>query len=472
MERRYSPDVTHPPEVYRESLEKARKEFPAIIRRLSPWISPEETETLIEAHGTELNPQFEYPNLFDLDEQTLAKKINTIEGNLTTVLQIERGGYHPTIDDEFDKDKAVTGLANAALLAATQTMQLEGYDQPEIANRFMILNEQLNGPVDTRLYQGVVNGLHDIIGQVKPEQSNLYKIAQELLQRIPERAGDERIAALPDEVFKAYADAYHIIYDRWLDEIIPPRDGLYDSKDISEVFEKAMSSAGFEANVEVSEDVLSIKYRKEERKFFTPASRTFTRDQLAAKVVHEIGHLTRGWNGSYFSMAAENGLPEYLDAEDGLMSYGEQFITGNQRSNPTYLERYFGIGYMTGAVDGTMKDFKDTFSAMWRARVLFENQDLIAEGDDTDSDQITAARKESLMNALRLFRGGDGKTPGLGWTKDKVYYEGVAKLVDFLTDFPKRFGLEYLPILFAAKYDPTNNLHNKYLGTPIKPQKP
>ncbi|HLG90705.1 MAG TPA: hypothetical protein VI336_00870 [Candidatus Saccharimonadales bacterium] len=479
MERKISAEVATAPPEYRESLERARKEFPALIRRLSNTISSEETEALTNPEWPEFNPHFEYPKLFDLNEDELAEKRRIIDENLAFVNQIEQSGYTSTITEEFDKEKAMNGLTNVYLLTLAQRMQrFPELEQEKNAEMFMRINERLNGPVDSQLYQGVVNRLHEIIDEVKSEQPVLYKIARELRLLVPEKQGDDRIVTMPKEIFDEYSRAYHLIYDNWLNEVIPEEKDSYSAQDIYEAFERTMSIMGFEANVEIQEDIpsikynkqedMSIKYNKDEKKFYIPSSRILKHDQLRAKIVHEIGHLTRGWNGSYHSRDAENGLPEYLDAEDGLMSYGEEFITGKQHSNPTYVERYLGVGLLTGTVGGAKKDFKDTFAAMWRARLLLENQNLITEGRDIEVADIASARKESLMNAQRLFRGGDGRTPGLGWTKDKVYYEGVAKLNEFLVDFERRYGLEYITILFAAKFDPTNSLHNKYLGMPLK----
>jgi hypothetical protein len=191
-------------------------------------------------------------------------------------------------------------------------------------------------------------------------------------------------------------------------------------------------------------------------------------EELCAKLVHEFGHFIRSWNGSFISRAAEHGLPDYLDAEDGLMAYGEQFIKGKQEGNVTYIERYLGASLLTGQIDNKKRDFKTVFAALWRARILLDNSDQIIAGADIDDGLEAKARQASLVNAQRLFRGGDGKTSGLGFTKDQVYYSGQAKLTDVLIKFDSFYGLEYFPLLFTAKFDPTNMLHNQYLGMPIK----
>lgn len=455
-------------EQYRESLERARKEFPGLIRRLSNKISPEDRALLIDPDLPEFNPQLEYPDLFDLTDDRLEEKRRTIEDSLYFIKKLESNGYIPTIEDEFDKQKAIDGLANTHLLILAHKMQsCNDFSLEENIRMFIEINERMNGAVDERLYQGIVNSMHETVDKVAPQQPTLYKIAQELKSKIPQSAGAETKIGLPKNTFDTYANTYHLLFDSWLNEIITENKNSFDAEGISEVFKNAMSSMGFVVNVEISEDVTSLKYRKEENKLFVPATRQMSRQQLAAKVVHETGHLTRAWNGSHLSRQAENGLPDYLNAEDGLMSYGEEFLTGRQQSNPTYIERYLGVGLLSGTVDGVRKDFKDTFSAMWRARVLLESLDKIEVGEDVERSGIVLARKESLMNAQRLFRGGDGKTAGLGWTKDKVYYEGVAKLTDFLVGFERKFGLEYLPVIFAGKFDPTNPLHNKYMGMPL-----
>jgi Domain of unknown function (DUF1704) len=457
-------------EHYSGHLETARKAFPALIRRVSNTIPEEQVSLLTAVDGLEFNPTLEYPNIGDLSQEDLAEKRKKIEGGLSDAAVIEESGHIPSTDDRLSKAKATEGLKNVRFLELAQTFhELEdGPQRDSAAEELFLLNSEMTGSIDEGLYHGVINSLHLYIDKITQSQPNLFKIAQELRTMIPAALGDNEIVSLPQQTFDEYANAYKVIFSGWLNELITEEKESYDADDIARIFTDAFVSMGLPANVEVSEDTTSIKWRKEESKFFIPSNRNMSRSQLEAKIVHEIGHLTRGWNGSQHSRAAENGLPDYLDAEDGLMSYGEEFITGERQSNPTYIERYLGAGLLTGSVDDTRRDFKRVFSAMWRARVILESNSLIGAENDVSDNIVVASRKESLINAQRLFRGGDGITPGIGWTKDKVYYEGVAKLTDFLIMFESKYGLEQIPILFAGKFDPTNEDHNRYMGMPFK----
>lgn len=454
-------------EKYSESLEKASKESPALIKRMSNTISDEQKAALINPNSEEFNPDFDYPNLFDLDEETIAEKTAIIEEGLTSARTIENQGFIPSVLDGFVKEKATVGLLNLQLLRLAQKIQVQNDEEKEdLTDEFMKLDEKITGSVDPVLYQGIVNSLHELSEKVV-ERPNLKKVVDELTGMLQEKGGDTRIAALPDEIFEQYQHAYKTLFGGWLSRIIPQKEGLYAAEDMASIYSRAIDDMKMDQlgwKVEIDEDATSMRVSMEKKTVTVPSKRKpLSYEELVPKVVHEIGHMIRGWNGSHISHRAEHGLPDYLDAEEGLMSYGEQFISGKRQGNATYIERYLGAGMMTG-VDGVKRDFKQVFAVMWRARILLENS---ASLEDITEEDIKSAREDSLMNAQRLFRGGDGKIPGVGWTKDKSYYEGSAKLTNFLVSFANRVGVENINMLFIAKFDPTNQRHSEYLELPL-----
>jgi len=453
---------------YLELLEKARKQFPAITSRLSNTITKEDKARLIS--GDEFNPQFSYPKLFEIDTTEIQKRKDEIASNMSAIDDLEKSGYTPSVTDELDKQKIVSGAQNLMFLELAQILHSPECTDQEAANRYMQLNTEVYGPMNEDLYQGLINYIRTEITKLPTNNPNARQITDELIEMLPGANGDGGIVALPSDVFEKYQAAYTVIFRPWLEKIIPKKEGMYDATEIAEVFRNALESMGFDSlgwKVVVSEDATSIKISMEDKEITIPADRQpLEYTELCARVVHEIGHVTRGWNGSFISRSAEHGLPEYLDAEEGLMAYGEQFIEGKQTGNVTYMERYVGAGMMTGTLDGAKKDFKDTYAAMWRTRVILENLDKLQNGEDLTEDLIEEAKETSLMNARRLFRGGNGAMPGIGWIKDKVYYEGMAKLTDYLVTFEEKFGVENMYLLFGAKFDPTNDLHNRYIGMP------
>lgn len=461
------------PHKYEEALLSAGEEFPALIKRISNKISPEQKIALTAIDTDEFNPDFSYPSLWDLSPDDILNKREIIQNNLEIMHEMELGGYTPTISNEFDKDKALKGLLNLELLELTQMIQTtsDSLERQTYVDRFKKLNEIMTGPVDERLYQGLVNSLHDVADVINDNQPIAKRITVELTAKLPDRQGEDRIITLPEDIFAQYQNAYESIFGNWLREIIPKKDGLYSAEDMAQVFDNAIKSMKLDQEgwmVVLDPDVTSMKMSMEEKTISMPTERKpLTYEEFAPKVVHETLHITRGWNGSYISRSAEHGLPDYLDAEEGLMSYGEEFISGKRQGNVTYVERYIGVGSMTGSLDSREKDFKDVYAIMWRTRLLLENTERLACGEDVTKADVSKSKEDSLMNAQRLFRGGDGKTPGLGWTKDKSYYEGTAKLTSFLSTFPAKFGMENIHWLFAAKFDPTNDKHNQYLGLPL-----
>jgi hypothetical protein len=452
-----------------EVLVKARKEFVALIKRLNNPISDTDHDKLTDPEIAEFNPNFSYPTLFDLDEIKITEKRNTIHNNLTIVKDVEQKGYSFSIEEEFDMQKAQIGFMNLELISLAQAIQSPStLNISKTAEKFISLNERLVGAVDEDLYQGLVNYLNKATDKIPQNHRKASLLASELKEGLPPFSGNQTLVSLDDDIFEKYQEVYRLLFGQWLDRIISEKKVKYDSSDIAQIFRNALDDMRFDDwIIEIDENTNSMKVSMKYKKITIPVNRSMSFEEISKKVVHETGHIIRGWNGSYISSKAENGLPDYLEAEEGLMSYGEEFISGKRQPNITYIERYIGAGFMTGTLnDGTKKDFSQVFAKMWRARLLLNYTETSMEEDITNED-IKSAKVESLMNAKRLFRGGNGQIPGVGWTKDKVYYEGYVKLTKLLKDFANKIGLENIDGLFVAKFDPTNDLHKKYIGSVV-----
>lgn len=468
METPITPETSSPVMAeYTEELEKARKKVPALLKRMSNTIPQDQTDKLTDSQAEEFNPDFSYPDLFDLEPENISSRAEAIRSALVTLDELEAQGYTPTLNDRLDKEKVTVGLDNIKMLELGQSYQKGEGDLSQLSDEFIALNEKMTGAISPELYQGIVNSIWELIRQIDHTQPIAQKIADELTKILPPENGSGKIVSLAPEEFEAYKHAYNVIFGPWVERMLPPKEEDYSPAEMAEVFANALVDMKLDLSgwsVRLDDNAPSLKISQEDKLITVPRNREpLNREEMSAKLVHEFGHITRGLNGSYISRSAEHGIPDYLDAEEGLMSYGEAFISGKQEANVTYVERYFGAALLTG-VSGEKQDFKNVFTGMWRLRALLDHQGELQAGDDISLEQIAKAKRDSLMNAKRLFRGGDGKTPGMGWTKDKAYYEGMAKLTYFLEDFANKIGIENVHLLFAAKFDPTNNLHNRYLG--------
>jgi hypothetical protein len=389
-------------EIYQETLERARKQVPALIKRMSNTIPEDQTAKLVDPTAEEFNPDFSYPAMFDLNEDEIQSRLDTITDALSKLELLESQGFKPTINDELDKEKAITGSDNLRMLEIVQKIHMGGGDKVLLESELMALNEKMTGQIEPDLYQGIVNSIHDICEQLGESQPIAKKIASELAAMIPDISGNSRVLGLPEKEFMIYKDAYNAIFGAWLNRILPFKEGVYTPSEMAEVFSSALLDMGLDKigwRVKLDDAAPSLKISMEDQLITVPTKReALTHPELAARLVHEFGHVARGLNGSYISRSAEHGLPDYLDAEEGLMAYGESFIKGKQQGNTTYIERYLGAGMVTGFA-GSKHDFKDVFSSMWRTRLLFDNQDNLMSGSDVSTDDIVKAKKESLMNA-------------------------------------------------------------------------
>ncbi|HEX9679544.1 MAG TPA: hypothetical protein VGA08_02910 [Candidatus Saccharimonadales bacterium] len=195
---------------------------------------------------------------------------------------------------------------------------------------------------------------------------------------------------------------------------------------------------------------------------------------------HEIDeHVIRRVNGDSSGVAVlgGTGCNGYLDWEEGNGRANEGLIKGEIiNQNSAFL--YFLHGGLALGLDGDRTG--RTFGATFDLVCLMNLIDSFLEGKITADNIETEQRKvmESTYNSLmRIYRGTDGKTPGVIFTKDVLsYYLGQVKVFrkwdnDMKLSEEKR--LEEHNLERRAKIDPTRPDHrrvaSKYLhATPIR----
>jgi hypothetical protein len=168
---------------------------------------------------------------------------------------------------------------------------------------------------------------------------------------------------------------------------------------------------------------------------------------------HEVlVHALRAGNGQYLSHEFEQGLPGYIDAEEGFACFVEHALS---RSAPHKMyDRYLDVSLALGTIDGHSHTRYELFELV-HARNLVRAQAAGRKGLLSDIE------RESWAHVNRIFRGTLGNDIVGVFTKDIAYYQGYQKMTAFVIE-ELQAGTsprELWSLLTLGKYDPTDALH-------------
>jgi hypothetical protein len=161
-----------------------------------------------------------------------------------------------------------------------------------------------------------------------------------------------------------------------------------------------------------------------------PEKRTMTLAEFDQIILgHEIDeHVVRRINGdaSGDSVLSGSGANGYLGWEEGNGKANEALIKGSVKSEASAFGFYLSGGLALGIeANGRGRNFGQTFDLVWRMNYV------AAELAGKNSGEASADQKVHMTKAVthlyRLFRGTDGRVPGVILTKDVMtYYLGQA----------------------------------------------
>ncbi len=168
---------------------------------------------------------------------------------------------------------------------------------------------------------------------------------------------------------------------------------------------------------------------------------------------HEVlVHALRAGNGQYLSHEFEQGLPGYIDAEEGFACFIEHALSGHAPRK--MYDRYLDVALALGTIDGRPHTRHELFELVY-ARATVRSQ---AAGKKERPGNI---ERESWAHVNRIFRGTLGNDIVGVFTKDIAYYQGYQKMTAFVIDELKAGSSphELWLLLTLGKYDPTDALH-------------
>lgn len=207
-------------------------------------------------------------------------------------------------------------------------------------------------------------------------------------------------------------------------------------------------SEGTSLSVNSSSRAIKIASRRE------PASL----EEARGLVAHELlVHALRGKNGHRMDdRKLATGLPDNLDAEEGLGVLAEAAISGKLPSKVG--DRYTDIALALGVIDGRQRSRSELFKIAYARQLVREQLNGSVEIDQ----RSLIARVSGHVD--RIYRGGPGDDIGSQqgiFTKDIAYYVGYHKMARYVAEQLEKGVsiIEIFAFLSMGKFDPTNPDH-------------
>ncbi|HET6622700.1 MAG TPA: tyrosine/phenylalanine carboxypeptidase domain-containing protein [Candidatus Saccharimonadales bacterium] len=164
---------------------------------------------------------------------------------------------------------------------------------------------------------------------------------------------------------------------------------------------------------------------------------------------HEVlVHAKRAVGGAKLSKALAEGLPDYLEAEEGLGVLAEAALGDGIPSK--IKDRYLDIALAMGNYRRRAVNREQLFNVCYVRAVLRS----LDRGFDLDLDDL---ENQVWQHVNRIYRGSLGDKYVAVFTKDIAYYQGFIRMAKYLKVEAKQGRLtSSLDLALSAKFDPTS----------------
>lgn len=381
--------------------------------------------------------------------------------------------FSATNPGELEELSFATQLASFYQLKTAEKLQNNPENELLWVQRFNLASQELNGSIDPHEVTKIVAKELSVLEAGDPD-STVTKVYRHLLGGAKAESAEVGSSDLLGVVREALMTRFSSIAE--VISTLP--EGPYDSATVRDVFQKILSgmaekdSDWSEWEITNTEGKTMLSVLSPKKKIDIPDGRgpVESKSQLMGLAFHEIGvHALRAVNG----YKTEDGLmakgyPGYIDFEEGLGILFEFLATGIVPDKT--LDRYVDIALATGAVNGY------TLSRAELIELGVNREFVRAKARDQNAPDAVKIRGGIVAHVNRIFRGGTGQ-PILDqhtsiisqpvFTKDLVYYEGLAKARDFVeTQIATGTSADaLLDFLLSGKFDATNLDHVAYLAS-------
>lgn len=410
-------------------------------------------------------PDFSYPKIndpllspiLDYDMPPSLQKYDD-EGNKifdTPLIEKKSQIYQAVMELEANKDSGIWSPARCTLYADYHEANLKKIFLVESAARlndpsltsqqnlvareeYMSLNEAIFGEFDRSTFSGMINTElsranafvpQDTIGQDVKEYLLANLDASSFAESEPQLIDEELLSVIKETLMMRYADILSVVPDTGEDFVYGPQ----ECEDIMNAALRATDLYDKGWRVELNKKKTAPATNAELKKIYLPIDTNRTANELKRLIVHEQEvHARRGQNGEETGeKPLALGTANYADVEEGLGVILECAIVGNI-DNPSYhraRDRYILAGIALGA-DGTPRDARQSYELMWRMLAVRNAKD-----DIIDESVVNKAKTLALTHIDNAYRSTNHAMPGVIYTKLKVYYEGLAKNVEYFRNF-------------------------------------
>lgn len=228
----------------------------------------------------------------------------------------------------------------------------------------------------------------------------------------------------------------------------------YSPAAVRKIFQQVLRTiraTGWQARTSATLSRFSVNHQ--DRTILIPARRATAGRYLEELIIHEIGvHVLRRVNGERTPLKLLGlGLDHYAVGEEGWAELSHQVLlrtVGDIKS-----QGYFLGAALAGGLDGTPRDFRQTYEALrpfvrlWLTRAEASREKIEQRAPDI-----------AYHICQSIFRGTDCRTPGVFFTKDIIYATGLCRLWSVITERPQEISR-----LDCGKYDPANANHRAVL---------
>lgn len=303
---------------------------------------------------------------------------------------------------------------------------------------FQALNEAVFGEYDNTTFSGMMNTELGKATEFIPQDEKSSEIKEYLLANLnvtdftetePQLIDAKLLAKLHQTILAKYADILAVVPESDDDLFYGPeqcKDIMNDALRATDLYDKGW-------RVELNSGKTAPATNAELKRIYLPTNISRTATQLKQLIVHEQEvHARRGQNGDETGeKPLARGTAGYGDVEEGLGVILECAVAGSL-DNPAYhraRDRYILAGLALG-VDGTPRDARQTYEVMWRMLATRNAKDGII-----DDDAIERAKTLAQVHVDNAYRSTNHAMPGVIYTKLKVYYEGLAKNVEYFRNY-------------------------------------
>lgn len=263
-----------------------------------------------------------------------------------------------------------------------------------------------------------------------------------------------------DQAAKAFGDFLHQQYPFSLSVFEGNPHQLVDAAGIVELFECALSQlqerrdeSWKQWRVLVADDsCLSVNPLTKRLVIGSRRARAEL-GELKGLFGHEVlVHALRANNGQHLSHEFQQGLPGYIDAEEGFACFVEHALSGKPPAK--MYDRYLDVALALGTIDGSPRGRHELYELVYtRGMVRAQAAGRV--------EHPSIIRQESWAHVNRIFRGTLGNDVVGVFTKDIAYYQGYQKMAAFIIAelYAGEWPEELWQLLTMGKYDPTDMLH-------------